>query len=78
MFKIDIGLNSDLIQINRKTSSLLDWMGDCGGFIEALKILLGFLVSGYNSHALKSVLTRNLVRFVPSATASKKPSLKRE
>ena len=76
MLKIDIGLSSDLIQINRKTSNLLDWIGDCGGFIEALKVILGFLVSGYNNYVLQSVLTRNLVRFVPSTSNSTSTSKK--
>ena len=53
-------------KITRKTNSLLDWAGACGGFLEALKVIGTLLISSYNSHALKSILALNLVRFVPS------------
>ena len=64
-FSIVIGLESDMIKISRKTDSLLDWVGDCGGFMEALKIISSILVLSYNSYALKSTLATNLVRYVP-------------
>ena len=54
-----------MIKISRKTDSLLDWVGDCGGFMEALKIISSILVLSYNSYALKSTLATNLVRYVP-------------
>ena len=33
---VEINLNKDLHMINRQTYSLLDWLGDCGGLLEAL------------------------------------------
>ena len=41
-------------------------MGNCGGFMEALKIIGKALVFSYNAYVLKSTLAQNLVRFVPS------------
>ena len=64
-FAINIGIKSDMIKITRKTDSIIDWMGNCGGFMEALKIICTIIVSPYNSYALKSILALNLVRFVP-------------
>ena len=55
-----------MIKITRKTDSIIDWLSNCGGFMEALKIIGYTLVFSYNSYALKSTLALNLVRFVPS------------
>ena len=55
-----------MIKITRKTDSLFDWLGNCGGFMEALKIIGKALVFLFNTYALKSILAENLVRFVPS------------
>ena len=65
-FSIVIGVKSDLITIARKTDSIVDWLSNCGGFMEALKIIGYALVSSFNAYALKSTLAQNLVRFVPS------------
>ena len=70
-FEVWIGLKSDLIKINRKTDSLLDWLGDCGGFMESLKLIGEFLVSSYSGYALKYLLALNFVRFVPSSLTDK-------
>ena len=64
-FEFWIGIKSDMIKITRKTDSIIDWMGNCGGFMEALKIIGKILVFSYNAYALKSTLALNLVRFVP-------------
>ena len=61
-----VGVKSDMIKITRKTDSVIDWMGNCGGFMEALKIICKLIVYSYNAYALKSALALNLVRFVPS------------
>ena len=60
-----MGLSSDLKTITRKTDSVFDWISDCGGFMEALKIIIYSLVFSYNSYRLKYNLAFNLVRFVP-------------
>ena len=65
-FEFNIGIKSDLIKITRKTDSIFDWLGNCGGFMEALKIIGYVLVSSFNAYALKTTLAQNIVRFVPS------------
>ena len=65
-FEIEIGIKSDLSKITRKTDSLVDWLGNCGGFMEALKIIGQVIVFSYNAYALKTTLAQNIVRFVPS------------
>ena len=54
LFEINIGLNSDLTKINRKTGSLLDLLGTCGGLLRALTVLGSVLVNPYTLYALKS------------------------
>ena len=65
-FEINVGIKSDLSKITRKTDSVIDFMGNCGGFMEALKIIGSTLVFSYNAYALKTTLAQNMVRFVPS------------
>lgn len=36
---LEIGINPDLKQINRKTYSILDFLGDCGGLFDALLVI---------------------------------------
>ena len=64
-FEFWIGVKSDMIKITRKTDSIIDLLGNCGGVLEALIIIGNLLVFSYNAHALESILARNLVRFVP-------------
>ena len=40
-------------------------MGECGGFIKALRIIGQVLVFSYQTYALKATLAENLVRLVP-------------
>ena len=65
-FEFYIGIKSDLILITRKTDSIIDLLGNCGGFYEALMGIGQILAFSYNTYALKSTLAKNLVRFVPS------------
>ena len=55
-----------MLAITRKTDSLTDWFGNCGGFLEALKVVSSVFVFSYNNFALQSTLVLNLVRFVPT------------
>ncbi len=50
-------------QINRKTYSFLEWLGDCGGLMDALYLIAEFLVGPLSIFALKSRLVSTLVRF---------------
>ena len=65
-FEFYIGIKSDMVKITRKTDSIFDWLGNCGGFMEALSIIGFALVSSFDSYALMKTLAQNLVRFVPS------------
>ena len=69
-FNYFIGIESDLVKISRKTDSIVDWMGNCGGFMEALKIVSNMIIGSYNGYALKLTLAMNLVRFVPSLSSN--------
>ena len=50
-------LNSNLKQINRKTESILDWLGDWGGLYDGLILIGRVLTNPYSAYALKSQLT---------------------
>ena len=61
-----ITLNPDLKQHNRQTYSLLDWLGDCGGLLDALKAIGETLISPLSLFALQSKLASLIVYFRPS------------
>ena len=67
-----INLNSDLKKINRKTDSLLDWLGNWGGLLDGLNFVVKHLLSNYSLYALNANLAWLLVRFVPSQSNSTK------
>ena len=48
--------------INRKTYSLLDWLGDWGGLLDALFMIAEFLVTPFSAIALKAKLMASLIR----------------
>ena len=65
-------INSDLRKINRKTDSLLDWLGDWGGLLDGLNFVVKHFLSNYSLYALNSNLAWLLVRFVPSQSKTAK------
>ena len=64
-------MTPDLKKINRKTDSLLDWLGDWGGLLDGLSFIGRHLISNYSLYALNAQLTLLLVRFVPSSKTKK-------
>ena len=66
-------LASDLITVNRKTDSLFDWLGECGGLLDGLHLVAELLVHSYSVYAIRIRLVWLLVRFLPS----KEPNLRR-
>ena len=42
---VEISLNTDLKQINRKTDSFFDWLGDWGGLQDGLTFLVDIVVN---------------------------------
>ena len=64
--RFSLRLNNGMIDINRTTESLIDVLSSCGGLLRALMVILNVVVGPYNRYVLHSLLTLNLVRFVPS------------
>ena len=52
----------NLFQIDRDTYSLLDWLGDIGGFQSALVLLLGIIFGIINYHTFEDHLVAQLYR----------------
>ena len=48
----DLQLNKSLHQISRQTYSLLEWLGDCGGLMDALIFLSKLIISPFSVFAL--------------------------
>ena len=59
-----------MTQINRKTESLLDVLSSCGGLMSYLMFFANIIVNPYNKYVLASLLTSNLVRYVPSESSN--------
>ena len=68
----------DLTVINRQTYSLLDWLGDCGGLLDALLLLGQIFVAPISSFALSTKLMTSLVRLKVSDPDRKDPPSKNE
>ena len=62
-FSLEVNLNEDLKQIDRETYSMLDWLGDIGGLIEALKVFGEVIISSMSMFAFKSRLASLIVSF---------------
>jgi len=66
---VSFELDKNLRQINRQTYSFLDWLGDCGGLLDALYIIAEMLVGPVSAFALRSKLVSTLVKFQKSSPA---------
>ena len=44
---VELSLNKDLKQINRKTDSFFDWLGNWGGLQDGLTLLVDIVVNLY-------------------------------
>ena len=60
---VELNLNKDIDQINRQTYSLLDWLGDAGGLLDALFFIGEAIVEPFSVFALQSKLVSLLVKF---------------
>ena len=63
---VQFTFNQNMNEINRKTYSLLDWLGDCGGLTDALRFIAGLIVSPFASYALAAKLMSMILRFQQS------------
>ena len=51
-FSFEIELSKDLKRVERQTYGILDWLGDCGGLLDAL-LAIGELIAGpFSIHAI--------------------------
>ena len=55
----------NLYRIDREAYNLLDWLGDIGGLLEALLIILGFVFGVFKYHAFEDYLVSQLYRAAP-------------
>ena len=70
---LDFTFSKDLIEINRQTYSLLDWMGDIGGLIDGLFLLADLFMAPLSKLALQGFIMTSLFRVYPHS-ASKEDS----
>ena len=66
MFSFYITAEPNLKKISRKTDSVLEWLGEWGGLLDALNFLGKHLLSSYTSYSLQNYLALLLIRFIPS------------
>ena len=69
---IELNFSQDLQTINRQTYSVLDWLGDMGGLIDAIYILGMSLLSPFSYFALKTKLLYTIFRYRLSDTGLRK------
>ena len=72
----EINLSADKKVINRETYSLLDWLGDVGGLIDALRYLCKFIIGPVTSFSLQATLLSKLFRQRPSDVLKRLNSVK--
>ena len=68
-------MNSELSQINRKTDSFFDWLGDWGGLQDGLSLLIEIILFAYQVYALKAKLASTFIRYLPSQVSYQSASI---
>ena len=53
---LEVNFSPNSLTINRETYSMLDWLGDMGGLLDALYIIGAVLMHPFSKFALKSKL----------------------
>ena len=61
----DLRLVKDLQQISRQTYGLLEWLGDCGGLIDALTLIAKLIINPFSVFTLWQKLAEFLVKIRP-------------
>jgi hypothetical protein len=64
----------DHLVINRQTYSLLDWLGDLGGLMDALYVFCHLIVAPIATFNMQAVLMAKLFRERPSETSFSRQS----
>ena len=67
-------MNLDVTMHNRKTYSLLDYLGDVGGLLDGLYLLVEFFIASYQTLTLNKYLMTALIWIKPSLDS--KPDVK--
>lgn len=60
---VEINFSPDMITINRDTYSLLDWLGDLGGLLDALYIMAAAFIYPIARFSLNAKLLSSLFRY---------------
>ena len=60
---VEINFSPDMITINRDTYSLLDWLGDLGGLLDALYIIASIFIFPIARFSLHARLLSTLFRY---------------
>jgi hypothetical protein len=60
---VEINFSADQTVINRETYSMLDWLGDMGGLLDAIFILCEILVYPVAAFKLRATLLADLFRY---------------
>ena len=68
---IEVNFSADQQRVNRQTYSLLDWLGDMGGLLDALYLIGMIVMSPFAEFALKTELLSSIFRFRGSEAALK-------
>ena len=62
---IELSLDEELLEINRKTDSFFDWLGDWGGLQDGLTLLVEIIIHLYEVYALRISLASTFIRILP-------------
>ena len=57
---LNINLSPDLVEYERTTYSLLEWLGDIGGLVDALRYLGGLTVAPIATFSMRASLTSQI------------------
>ena len=63
---VELGVNPTMVMTGRQTYHVLDWLGDIGGFTDALMIINSYALLPFSKFHLAALLLTSLFRFQPS------------
>ena len=69
---LEVNLAKDINNIERQTYHLLDWLGDCGGLLDALRFLGSLLACPISAFALQTKLVSMIISYLPSDKSYRK------
>ena len=66
-YSLRLTLHQDLRTINRKTDSLLDWLGDWGGLLDSFSFLAKIIMNAYSIYSIKTHLAQLFNIYKPAS-----------